>query len=427
MPRTNKILLRSGTVAPTGSDFAVGEPAWDKTNKKLYVKATDGTMVEIGSGGGGGTTELVYTAATTADLPGTGDATKLYVATDTGRIYRWVDSSTKYVELGPVGGGDTSLWNLFLPPAPTNVAGTAGNAQIALTWTAPTVSAQTPVTDYVVQYATSPYTSWTTFSDGTSTSASATVTSLSNGTAYKFRVAALNAIGTGSYSTESAAVTAGADEFFSSVEVLLHMEGSGSTVTDSSGTPKTITAAGSVTQSTGEKKYGSKSAYFSTSSDSLSFADVTLGTGNFCVECFFKINSSSQYAQIFGNESSGSGSGFSLLINNDSSTGGQVALYRAGGLVVSSTGGTDWSDGAWHHVAIARSGSTLRLYLDGTSVASATDSNSYTGSTWYLGLNAQYGGRSISSGYIDEFRLTKGQARYTGSTLTVPTSAFPDA
>ena len=424
MPRKNKIIIRTGSAAPTASDFVAGEPAWDSTNGKLYIRNAAGTMVEIA--GGGGTTELVYTAATTADLPATGDASKLYVVTDTNKFFRWVDSTTKYVELGPVGGGDTSLWNLFLPPAPTNVSGTAGNAQISLTWTAPTVSVQTPITDYLLQYSTSPYTSWTTFSDGTSTSSSATVNSLANGTTYKFRVAAVNAIGTGSYSTASAEVTAGSDEFFSSVEVLLHMEGSGSTFTDSSGTPKTITAAGSVTQSTTEKKYGSKSAYFSTTSDSLSFADVSLGTGNFCVECFFRISSSSQYAQIFGNESSGSGSGFSLLINNDSSTGGQVAMYRAGGLVLSSSG-TDWSDGAWHHVALARSGSTIRLYLDGTSVASATDSNSYSGSTWYLGLNGQYAGRSISSAYLDEFRLTKGQARYTGSTLTVPTSAFPDA
>lgn len=47
MPRKHKITLRTGSAAPSAADFAVSEPAWDSTNKKLYIKAADGTMVEI--------------------------------------------------------------------------------------------------------------------------------------------------------------------------------------------------------------------------------------------------------------------------------------------------------------------------------------------------------------------------------------------
>lgn len=53
MPRTNKILIRSGTVAPTASDFAVGEPAFDKSAGKLYIKNAAGAMVELGTGATG--------------------------------------------------------------------------------------------------------------------------------------------------------------------------------------------------------------------------------------------------------------------------------------------------------------------------------------------------------------------------------------
>jgi len=49
--------------------------------------------------------------------------------------------------------------------------------------------------------------SWQTFSDGTSTGTTTTVTGLTNGTAYRFRVAAVTGFGTGAYSTESAVVT----------------------------------------------------------------------------------------------------------------------------------------------------------------------------------------------------------------------------
>jgi hypothetical protein len=195
-----------------------------------------------------------------AAFPATGEANKIYVVLTGGnanKIYRW--SGSAYVEVSPspgstdavpegatnqyftttraanaapvqsvagrtgaitlaisdVSGLRTELdaitsdprWNLFLPAAPTNLSGSASNAQVALTWTAPSVLAQTPITDYFVQYKVSGAESWTAFSDGTSTAASATVTGLTNGTAYVFRVAAVNGIGTGAYSSASAAFT----------------------------------------------------------------------------------------------------------------------------------------------------------------------------------------------------------------------------
>ena len=56
MPRQQLIKIRKGSSAPAAADFQEGEPAWDSTGKKLYVKAADGLMVLINSeaGGGGG-------------------------------------------------------------------------------------------------------------------------------------------------------------------------------------------------------------------------------------------------------------------------------------------------------------------------------------------------------------------------------------
>ena len=92
-----------------------------------------------------------------------------------------------------------------VPSAPTNLAFVPGNEQVSLSWTG-AFSAGPSVSDYVIQYSSDDGISWTTFSDGTSTSTSATVTGLTNGTTYKFRVAAVNSIGTGDY---SATVTGG--------------------------------------------------------------------------------------------------------------------------------------------------------------------------------------------------------------------------
>jgi len=95
----------------------------------------------------------------------------------------------------------------FAPDSPTSLSGTAGNGQVSLTWTAPANNGGTAITDYTVQYSSNSGSTWNTFADGTSTATSATVTGLTNGTAYTFRVAAVNSVGTGAYSPASASVT----------------------------------------------------------------------------------------------------------------------------------------------------------------------------------------------------------------------------
>jgi len=91
------------------------------------------------------------------------------------------------------------------PGAPTGLSGAGGNGQVALTWTAPSSNGGNSITGYVVEYTPSGGAAQT-VSTGSAT-ASYTVTGLTNGTAYTFRVAAVNAIGTGAYSSASAAVT----------------------------------------------------------------------------------------------------------------------------------------------------------------------------------------------------------------------------
>jgi hypothetical protein len=77
-----------------------------------------------------------------------------------------------------------------------------------VSWAAPTGTiSQAPITDYVVQFSSDSGSSWTPVSDGTSTDASAVVTSLTNGTAYVFKVAASNVIGQGAWSSASSPVT----------------------------------------------------------------------------------------------------------------------------------------------------------------------------------------------------------------------------
>jgi len=86
------------------------------------------------------------------------------------------------------------------PEAPTGLIATSGNSQVSLSWTPPLSDGGDLITDYVIQYSTDTGTTWTTVNDGVSSNASTTITGLTNGTAYWFRIAASNNFGTGIYS-----------------------------------------------------------------------------------------------------------------------------------------------------------------------------------------------------------------------------------
>ena len=83
------------------------------------------------------------------------------------------------------------------PLAPAGLTSTSlSQTTAALSWSAPTSSGSSSLTDYVVEYSTNNST-WNTFADGTSTTTSTTVTGLAAGTTYYFRVSASNATLTG--------------------------------------------------------------------------------------------------------------------------------------------------------------------------------------------------------------------------------------
>ncbi|NBT59921.1 BspA family leucine-rich repeat surface protein, partial [bacterium] len=99
------------------------------------------------------------------------------------------------------GGGVTAV-----PEAPKNVFGTSGNGQVILSWAAPTSYNGVALTHYSIQYSSNYGSTWSTFNSSPSTSP-ATVTGLTNGSAYVFKVAGINASGTGNYSQNSPPVT----------------------------------------------------------------------------------------------------------------------------------------------------------------------------------------------------------------------------
>jgi hypothetical protein len=80
--------------------------------------------------------------------------------------------------------------------------------------------------------------------------------------------------------------------------------------------------------------------------------------------------------------------------------------------------------------AVKTSTNSITVYVNGVSLGTQTGRSDFGSSTSYSNLTGLgYFGDSQTAnyfqGYIYDFRITKGVARYSGSTMTVPTAAFP--
>lgn len=75
----------------------------------------------------------------------------------------------------------------------------------------------------------------------------------------------------------------------------------------------------------------------------------------------------------------------------------------------------------WHHVAVTRSGSTWKVFVDGVQTYTATNAAkiSTTTNNVYIGANSNSNAYGFH-GYLENFRITKGLARYTAN-FTPPT------
>ena len=89
-----------------------------------------------------------------------------------------------------------------VPGAPTNLAAEAGDAQVVLTWAAPTAAGTSTITGYQYSYAPSgdSFSAWV----SVGMALTATVTGLTNGTAHEFLVRAVSAAGAGAAASQDA-------------------------------------------------------------------------------------------------------------------------------------------------------------------------------------------------------------------------------
>lgn len=213
-------------------------------------------------------------------------------------------------------------------------------------------------------------------------------------------------------------------------KLLLHFDGTngGTTFTDENGA--TITAVGNSQLSTTSPKYGTAAGLFDGTGDYLSvpFSSVyEFGDNDFTIEMWTKGTGTNSYACLINHPSSSgfASSAWSLFYNPGSANGRLqfwVANYSTVAAMLAASSG-DVHDGSWHHVAVTRNGPAWTLWLDGSSVATATSATVITGGVRgiYIATDANYASRD-HNGRIDDLRIVVGKAVYTAA-FTPPTGA----
>lgn len=207
----------------------------------------------------------------------------------------------------------------------------------------------------------------------------------------------------------------------SDLNTVLFINGDGS-IADGSVYGRAVT--GNAQVSTSVKKHGSGSVAFDGSGDKLtveSSADFAFGIGDYTIELWVMRGAGGQaYARATHFGPYWASDNAHGIVVSDPDAGGKLTYVSsklgAARLLVSST---TLNQGVWYHVAVTRASGVFRLFLDG--VLQATNS-SYVGasidvssSNWLtVGSAEPASGSEDFSGYIDDLRVTKNLARYTG-------------
>lgn len=186
-------------------------------------------------------------------------------------------------------------------------------------------------------------------------------------------------------------------------------------------TGKTGTIGGTATISSAQSVFGNTSLSLPGSSyvNFVSNADYGYGTGDFTIECQVRFSSVGAAQCIIDQRIAATEVSILLEINAS----GAPRLYVNGSYVL--THNTNISINSWTHVAVVRASSVTTIYVNGIPSTNGTyaDTNNYAARP--LRIGAYYTNGTTMTGYVDEVRISKGNARYTADfSLALPTSAF---
>lgn len=178
-----------------------------------------------------------------------------------------------------------------------------------------------------------------------------------------------------------------------------------------------FTSVGNVQSTSRLSKYGTGSLYFDGTGDYL-YANppvsplFAFGSGDFTVEFWYNSNDNGVAQAIYDGRPTNTNGAYLHIYK--AATNVMVVYVQTADRI---TGTTTISAGTWYHVAVCRSGSSTKLFVNGVQDGSTyTDTNSYLNGSFrpLIASNGFTVGTAIANAYIDDLRVTR-FARYTAN------------
>jgi hypothetical protein len=214
------------------------------------------------------------------------------------------------------------------------------------------------------------------------------------------------AVYTAAFTPPTAPLTTIADTKF-----LLNPETS---ISDLSQTSLLKTFGSTVTSSSQVKFAGTRSVYFDGVGDYLTAASpatMGIGTGDFTIECWFYATDGAIDVGVWDTHSQSSSSDGLTLTRITATT---FRVWDSSQILVSSA--TAITDN-WNHLAVVRNGGTLELFVNGVSQGTVSNSTNMNSAQEIMIGAGRYSNTAAPTafvkGYMQDFRITKGLARYT--------------
>ena len=168
------------------------------------------------------------------------------------------------------------------------------------------------------------------------------------------------------------------------------------------------------------------SGYFDGSGDWLSIPNnsaLNMGSSDFTYECWLYPTSIPNAYQTFIEKRTGGGYSSVLLALKSTGKYSILVASNAGTWGIADESTINVVLNTWQHIAVVRSGSTFSVYLNGIRLINTSIAFTVYDDGAVQGIGAgDSSGAQPYYGFINDVRIVKGTALYTGATYTVPTA-----
>jgi len=214
----------------------------------------------------------------------------------------------------------------------------------------------------------------------------------------------------------------GGDPLFSFVTVLapFDSETNGATTWTTYGSTSPTWTAGGGSISNSETRWGGTTSLNVTGTATT--IPCSLGTNDWTIEEWVWLDQSTwnNFGAIFKNGLLTDTFDVFYAGPNGSASSARFRISNSGSTLITISGNCSWEGDQWNHVAICRAGDVYSMYVNGEKVGSGTQAGR-TFDSGNISVEASEG----TTGYVQDFRVSVGVARYSTAFYPVPSSPLP--